>query len=405
MELKNCTVHLIHAPKGGCGKTTTAINLAVDLARGEYLRSKIEEFSVSKRGDKTNPKVIIIDADFSGSSLEYAMSGYAPDNMINSEIFTQNDQKIYFSKPFNGKRLYYSDLILKLQPDKFDRFDKYITQVRYKLQKYKYEVDASTDIVEVNASTDIVEVDALFCRRDQDTKSLFAPNTRIGESANVKADLFETFFKRLLKLLAGKYEYDHIVIDLTAGQDQYTNALRNIVAQQDSDFNCFAHILMTIERGSTIDAAEYALDLILKRRITDIAPKVQLIFNERYNITRLKKEIDKKTGEVIHVETQFNYDALRKIIKHHHIQEIKRLIDSRVRDSFYFRFEPFIRCFVCDPFTRTSVPANFIVDGIDERYKLSVDACEYNKRGAVDGTLYGLFTGMNDHFPCKFSDI
>lgn len=390
MGKKECTIHLIHAPKGGCGKTTTAVNLAVDLARGKYLNSKIDEFKVYTENETKNPRVLIIDADFSGSSLEDTMSGYVPERfrktlLTDKNAFAkENGGKIHFDIPEDHQ--YYSNLILRFDPSKFERIERYITKVKYRLE-----------------NNEIVQVDALFCERKQETKALFAPNTHIGESANVKVDLFEAFFEKLLEILRNRCNYDHIVIDLTAGQDQYTNSLRNILGQRgnDSTLYCFAHVLMTFDRGSINDAINYACELIERKRIIDISPKIQLILNETHDLEMISKNFE------------IDYNKFCNKLKYIYLRDVLKVIPE-LSNNFYFRYEPFIDSLLFNPFkfadletdynSNTPRYESFIVGAINERNTIINNVIEHRKKNP--GSAYhGLFTGMNEFYPFKLSEI
>lgn len=178
--------YLVHATKGGCGKSTVALLLAGQLCMEP----------------KKENKVCLVDMDFRGTSLEKALTKLDENDKLEKKLKLEGiNTHGSISIEYEEASSYYSEYFIKAGVDFHENM---ITKLSWK-----------------DGTDNKYKLDIMFCNPNQETKSKFTPNALTNDSTAVWLDYFRGRFHSMQGWLKAK-GYDCVILDLPPSFDEYT---------------------------------------------------------------------------------------------------------------------------------------------------------------------------------------
>lgn len=213
-------IHVMHSMKGGCGKSACALFKVLQLAKEKTDLSQGE-----------NAKVILVDADFSGSALQHL-------------LFYHEDTESYKYSTLLEK---HKDDIGKATglkhtlaiPDEYDQHKnlnrylcgKYKTFEEIVLHSFSYQdLSASVEAGVTDSHLGINGyVDFVLSSSETEDKKLFAGGSREALAIGIYKYHMSCFLRQIIRhgIPAGNKlgQYSDIVIDMPPGYDEYSDLL------------------------------------------------------------------------------------------------------------------------------------------------------------------------------------
>ncbi|MCL2046707.1 MAG: hypothetical protein FWG88_10035 [Oscillospiraceae bacterium] len=265
MPNKTSRLHLFTSVKGGSAKTSTALLYAHELS----LRYEHKD----KNGETIFPKVIVIDADVRGTSMETVLLGKQKDVGIeylnegdvdtDSTEYSIRDNKYSFDD--YGSRRYYTNAIIGLRMSSElvweDGFITYVAAMKDATDTTAQEFELEINEAEENDMTNddeplldtlepeqnVIDQQGAFyvalANQNQGSKDRFGTDVASRDGAAVSTMYFQTCFKTLLDSLdkmslnddGGYLGFDFILIDMSPGHDEYVRCIIELCLSKYTD--------------------------------------------------------------------------------------------------------------------------------------------------------------------------
>ena len=291
--------HFVHSIKGGCGKSTIAMALAMEL---NMKNNKLPEEKDEKKKEKEIFKPIIerkttscvVDVDFRGTGLEASLFSYITATGQKFIFDDNDDEKV----PISKKDL--MDIDLNVVKNTAYYNDSLISHAYYNdsiFTKIKYEKHKEEGIPESIDNHRYFAFDICFANPSQHSKNKFVTYKTKTNGSLINHSYFKKSFEKFINFLCmkdadGNERYKDIIFDLPPAYDDYIREIFDVVldvkgkiAEKKPEVKLY--IITNFDMGHIYANMQY-----LKEMITNYTFKNKLFDNVNIIINDIHGEIE-----------------------------------------------------------------------------------------------------------------